>query len=132
MIDKKVLLSRIIMLLYMVAVAVLCFAKFGNGIDLGKDFLGIAKDKIAHFMMFIPFPVLASLSFYRGGGTPKKLILFVAGILVAGLLLAGTTELVQGTLGYRSGDIDDFRADALGLFTGSVSVVVYCAATKKW
>ncbi|MGN1210918.1 MAG: VanZ family protein [Candidatus Cryptobacteroides sp.] len=132
MIDKKILLSRIIMLLYMVAVAVLCFAKFGNGLDLGNDFLGIAKDKIAHFMMFIPFPVLAVMSFYRSGGSPKKLILFVVVILIIGLVLAGTTELVQGALGYRSEDINDFRADALGLFTGSVAVVAYYAATKKW
>ncbi|MGM9747594.1 MAG: VanZ family protein [Candidatus Cryptobacteroides sp.] len=129
---KKVWMSRIILLLYIAAVALLCFVKFGNGLDLGNDWLGIPKDKIAHFFMFLPFPFLAFLSFYKSKDSRWRLFLFVLCVLVLGLVLAGTTEIVQGMLGYRSEDINDFRADSIGLFIGSVVVLIYCAVTKKW
>lgn len=129
---RKVWMSRVILLLYIAAVALLCFVKLGNGLDLGSDWLGIPKDKIAHFFMFLPFPFLAFLSFYRSKDSKLRLVLFVLVVLVVGLVLAGTTEIVQGMLGYRSEDINDFRADSIGLFIGSVGVLIYCAATKKW
>ena len=44
-------------------------------------------------------------------------------MILAGGILAGGTELVQGMLQYRSADITDFRADCLGILTGSVITV---------
>ena len=60
--------ARILFGLYLVAVAVLCFARFPESEDVPKSLLGIPMDKIVHFLMFFPFPVLTYLAFdrYRG------------------------------------------------------------------
>ena len=115
-------ISRAVLVIYIIAVAIACFSRFNSGIDLSSEWFGIPKDKIAHFSMFLPYPVLMYLAFYRPGSI-SGLILFLVAVILAGGILAGGTELVQGMLQYRSADITDFRADCLGILTGSVITV---------
>ena len=60
------------------------------------------------------------------------MVLFLIVTVAAGCIIAGGTELIQGELQYRSADITDFRADSIGIFTGSVITLIWAAAAKKW
>lgn len=115
-------ISRFLLILYIIAVAILCFGRFNGGIDMSSELFGIPKDKIAHFTMFLPYPILMYLAFYRPG-SKVRLVLFLTAVIIAGGILAGATELIQGMLQYRSADITDFRADCLGILSGSIITV---------
>ena len=130
--DKARTISRYLLILYIIAVAILCFGRFSGGIDMSSEWFGIPKDKIVHFAMFLPYPVLMYMAFYQTGHKPAYLVLFLCAIIAVGGILAGTTELIQGLLAYRSADINDFRADCLGILTGSILTTAYSAIAKKW
>ncbi len=129
---STIYLSRFLMLVYAVAICVLCFAHVSPIFDLNGIWLGIPKDKILHFIMFLPLPILAYMSFHRSTGKPSRLIIFLLITLIAGTVAGGAIELLQQFTGYRSCDILDFRADCLGLFTSTVLVLCYGAISKKW
>lgn len=129
---RRTTLFRLLTLLYLAAVAVLCFAKFSSLSSVPGSFLGIPTDKIVHFLMFMPFPVLALLSFELKKPHLFKLVLIVVLLFITGCLLAWATEYVQGLLPYRDMDPKDFRADSLGLLVGSVvSFLLFVFAVKK-
>ena len=112
---------KVLFYLYLVAVAVLCFGSFNSLPQVSKTILGIPTDKVAHFCMFFPFPILAFLAYDKYTGDRKKVLLFALVTLIVGCLLAAGTELGQAYLTkYRSGDPKDFLADFLALLSGSV------------
>ena len=120
---RQLLWARILFGLYLVAVAVLCFGKFDGAQAAPRDLWGIPTDKIVHFLMFFPFPILACLASggYRGErwqATFRTVIAFLAGCA-----FAAATEWVQTWLSYRSGDPVDFGADALALLLSSAIVL---------
>lgn len=125
--------SRIIFLLYIALVCAVCFARFDGGLNIPSwTLFGIPQDKIIHFLMFLPFPPLACFSFYRPAGRPWSLVPFMTIVVLAGVAIAGATEIIQGFTGYRSQDIADFRADCAGIFIGSLATFIYCTAKKKY
>ena len=63
MITPKTFLARILFFLYLAAVAFLCFMHVDKLPDVQKFIFGIPTDKIAHFLMFLPFPILAYLAY---------------------------------------------------------------------
>lgn len=129
---RRTTLFRLLTLLYLAAVAVLCFAKFSSLSSVPGSFLGIPTDKIVHFLMFLPFPVLALLSFELKKPHLLKLVLIVVFLFIMGCLIAWATEYVQGLLPYRDMDPVDFRADRLGLLSGSViSFLLFVFAVRK-
>lgn len=129
---RRTTLFRLLTLLYLAAVAVLCFAKFSSLSSVPGSFLGIPTDKIVHFFMFMPFPVLALLSFELKKPHLFKLVLIVVLLFITGCLLAWATEYVQGLLPYRDMDPKDFRADSLGLLVGAVvSFLLFVFAVKR-
>jgi VanZ family protein len=112
---------RVLFYLYLVAVAVLCFGSFNSLPEVSKTILGIPTDKVVHFCMFFPFPILAFLAYDKYTGDRKKVLLFAIVTFVVGCILAAGTELGQAYLTeYRSGDPKDFLADFLALLSGSV------------
>ncbi|MGN0189164.1 MAG: VanZ family protein [Candidatus Cryptobacteroides sp.] len=129
---NKKIVPRVLLVLYFIAVGILCFCRFDGSIDLPATFWGIPQDKVAHFLMFLPYPILTALALHTSKGNPKGLILFLLWIVIAGAVIAGATELIQGTTGYRESDITDFRADCIGIFTGSVLTLIYGAVSRKW
>ena len=108
--------ARILFGLYLVAVAVLCFARFPESEEL---------------LMFFPFPVLAYLAFDRYRGKRGASVLWTAAALLCGCAFAAVTELVQSRLPYRSGDPADFRADACALLLSSVLVLILIFVQKR-
>ena len=80
--------------------------------------------------MFLPFPLLAYTTFEMRGMTPGRKIMLLAAILCAGAGVALGTEYIQANLEYRSGDMKDFAADAIGLAAGSLGAVLYIYLKK--
>ena len=119
------LLSKLILLLYILAVAYLCFANFHKLPEVPKEFLGIPMDKIVHFCMFFPFPVLAFFAYDKLTQTPLQAFAALLCICAFGGIFAGLTEIVQGMLPYRSQDIQDYGADLLAIGISGLLVFVY-------
>ena len=114
---------RILFVLYLAGVLVMCFGKFESTPSVPLSILGIPTDKLVHFAMFFPFPILAFFAFDKYTETVKSTLLFVCVTFVVGVLLALGTELGQAHLtDYRSGDPLDLLADCLALFLSSVLV----------
>lgn len=116
---------------YLAAIALLCFARPENlpQIDV-KTFLGIPIDKILHFFMFLPYTILAGLTFIgkdmRAGACTAVLILAV----VTGAGISYGTEAIQAKTGYRAYEIRDFYADVTGMMTGTLAAVAYLIKTR--
>ena len=121
---RQLIIARILFALYLIAVAVLCFGKFDSSQDVPADLWGLPMDKVVHFLMFFPFPVLAYLAFDRFTERWWTSVLWTMAAFLAGCLLAAGTEIIQARfLPYRAGDFTDFVADLLALTFGSAFVL---------
>ena len=119
------ILFSIAMVLYLAAVGYLLFANFEKISDIPKFFLGIPTDKVVHFCMFFPFPILAYLAYDKLTDTPLKAFAALLNICAIGAVFAGLTEIGQSLLPYRSEDITDFRADCLAIgLAGIITFVI--------
>ena len=123
--SAKALIFRIVTILYLVAVGYLCFANMNNLPDVPRTFLGLEMDKIAHFCMFFPFPVLGYLSLDRKGSSLPESIALVITICAVGCIFAGLTELIQGMMPYRTEDIRDYKADVIAMAISSAAAFIY-------
>ena len=123
---------RILLVIYLAAVAYLCFASQG-GLPKFDDWpFKIPADKVVHFLMFLPWPILASLSVMPDRNRASvRMVVTLLIITLIGCALAGTTEWVQGLLPYRSRDIMDFIADSLGLMTGALLFAAFYPFLRK-
>ena len=121
---RPLILARILFGVYLAAVAFLCFGKFSSTKEVPMELWGIPTDKVVHFLMFFPFPLLACLAFGGYRGKPGHTVLKTALAFLAGCAFAAGTEWVQTRLPYRSGDPVDFQADALALLLSSVIVLL--------
>lgn len=118
---------RILLVLYIIGVAFLCFATFDQTVPTLKwTLFDIPSDKLGHFLMFLPFPVLCFFSFPYRGVRLLPCLLSVLAIFAVGAAFAGATELIQGWLPKRKADLYDFQADFLGLCVSAVPV--FCLA----
>ena len=118
--------------IYLLAVLFLCFGKFENTPDVPWSLLGIPSDKLVHFCMFFPFPILAFLAFDRFTETPKSTFLFSGITWVLGLVLAFATEWGQAHLtDYRSGDPWDLLADGLAITLSTIVVIIWDLSKQK-
>lgn len=124
MTTPKTILARILFLLYLGAIALLCFMHVDKLPDVQKFIFGIPTDKIVHFGMFLPFPILAYLAYDHLTNKLSHAILFSLATMFIGLAIAYITEYVQGTLPYRSMEMADFKADALAICISSVFVFI--------
>lgn len=122
---QSLLIFRILFVLYLAAVAYLCFGHFEN-IKIGSPTLwGIPKDKIVHFCMFLPFPIMVRGSFdWKVRNVWKSLLAGLTGF-VAGVCLGYLTEYGQSLTVYRGYDLMDLKADSIGLATGAALVVIF-------
>ena len=108
---------QVLFFLYIALLLFLCFGQFQNMHSVPRTILGIPSDKVVHFCMFFPFPILAFLAFDT---------------FVVGILLALGTEWGQAHLTrYRSGDTRDFLADSLALVLGTLIVLFWDIRKQK-
>lgn len=113
-----------LLVLYLATVAWLCFGSFDNAPSIKPDFLGIPTDKIVHFCMFLPFPIIAWKVIPGTTKKPWHSLVLAIGLFLIGCVIAAGTELGQGLTDYRSADPKDFLADGLGLATGAVTALI--------
>ena len=126
------LIARILFFLYLAAVLVLCFGQFKDAPSLPWTLLGIPSDKIVHFCMFFPFPILAFLAFDKYTHTPRSTFLFSGITFLVGVVLAFGTEWGQAHLTtYRSGDPLDLVADVSALFISTLIVIIWDLRKQK-
>ena len=111
-------------LLYLIALAFLCFGHFETMTQAPTEFLGIPTDKIVHFLMFLPFPFLLYLALKVDTRRWYHSLLLAAGLLVIGAAVAYATEYLQGLTDYRCYDILDFKADVTALSVSSCIVYI--------
>ena len=120
------LIARILFFLYLAAVLVLCFGRFKDVPSVPWTLLGIPSDKLVHFCMFFPFPILAFLAFDKYTETPRSTFLFSGITFLVGVALAFGTEWGQAHLTtYRSGDPLDWVADISALFISTLIVIIW-------
>ena len=125
-------IARILFGVYLVAVAWLCFGKLDSSQNMPTTLWGIPTDKIAHFLMFLPFPVLAFFAFDRFTERFWPSVLWTVVTFLAGSAFAAGTEYVQARLlPYRTGDPADFKADLLALAARSVIVLILALSKQK-
>ena len=115
---------QIIFFLYVAGVLFLCFGHFEQTPSIEWSLFGIPNDKVVHFCMFFPFPILAFLAFDRYTESVRSTLLFSGITLLVGILLAAGTEWGQAHLtDYRSGDPMDLLADGLALVLSTLLVI---------
>lgn len=122
---KTIMAARVLFVIYLITVAYLCFWHFTNVSTFQKYFLIFPADKVVHFLMFLPFPILAYAAFGRKFEGPWQAIGFVLLLFLIGCSVAAVTELVQSRIPYRSADPADFRADAIALCISSLSIFIW-------
>ena len=116
---------RALFLLYLAAVLFLCFGNFSDLSSAPKTILGFESDKVVHFLMFFPFPILFYLSFERPARRPWQGILLLLGILFLGSVIAVGTECIQDLIPYRGADKADFLADFLALCCSTALILPF-------
>lgn len=124
MTSTKTILARILFILYLAAIAFLCFMHADKLPDMQKTLLGIPSDKVAHFLMFLPFPILAFLAYDHVTNKFWSAVLFAVLTFAVGAGIAWLTEYVQGMLPYRSREIADLKADLLALGISTLGVFI--------
>ena len=113
---------RILFVIYLGLVFFFCLYSFKDtGVDLSTYFFGIRADRIAHFIMFFPYPFSAWLAvkeeLRERFGKLSHLIL-----LLSGILLAFTAETLQLLNPSRDFDPIDLVANISGLATASLII----------
>ena len=121
---RRRLIFKILLVLYLATVAWLCFGHFSSIPNVKMSYWGIPTDKIVHFLMFFPFPLLAFGAFDKFTTKPWHSLVFVLTVFGIGCLLASATEIGQAYTTYRSGDPHDFLADGLALAISCIIVLV--------
>lgn len=122
--STKTILARILFVVYLAAIAFLCFMHADKIPDMQKTLFGIPTDKVAHFLMFLPFPILVFLAYDHVTNKVWSAVLFAVLTFAVGAAIAWGTEYIQGMLPYRSRDVADFRADLLALGISTLGVFI--------
>lgn len=123
---------RILFFLYLAGVVYLCFGHFDNAPSIELNLWNIPMDKVVHFCMFFPFPILAFLAFDQYTWTVRQTLFFVGITFLVGLLMAFGTEWGQAHLtDYRSGDPWDLVADVSALVLSSLIVTIWDISKQK-
>lgn len=131
--EKKIrLFWQICGVLYLLVIAVLCFCKINVSQDVPSKIWGIESDKIVHFIMFLPFPIISLYAVHKSTGSIWRFLLFVFVMYTLGMMTGMSIEFIQGQIPGRSTDLNDFIADSCGLATGTLIVTFFRAVSRKW
>lgn len=115
---------------YLAAVAYLCFLKPGSIPVLQQFIFGIPTDKVIHFIMFLPYPILAYISFRPDRkGVLTHMLTFIA-IIAVGAAMAMGVERLQIAAG-RNYDIKDFYANIAGMAAGAAITLIFILARHR-
>ena len=124
-------IMTVLFCIYIAALAFLCFMKTDSVPDVQFTLLGIPTDKLVHFCMFAPYPILAFQTFHPDNASAWRELIILAVLAILGLGLAYSTEQIQSLTDYRSYEIADFYADSIGIAVGTAVVLVQIAFRKR-
>lgn len=116
---------------YFATVLFLCLAKPQQVPGLEMTFWGIEADKIAHFLMFLPYPAIAYRAFRPAARERWRHIIVLAIIFAAGVGAATITEQLQGLSAYRSYETHDLYADVLGIWCMTIIISLLIIFNKQ-
>lgn len=116
--------------LYLAAIAVMCFINGDSIPDMADTWWGLPSDKVAHFLMFLPFTPLSYLAFRNKESSFGIKLLILSIMLIIGCGLAYLTEIIQERLSYRTYDLNDWVSDGIGLVTG-FTIIAFGLIIKK-
>ena len=117
--------------IYIGAILYLCLTKPDNLPQTEFLIFGLPADKVAHFTMFFPFPILMYLMFFDRSRSRWKDMLILVAAIALGIGAAFGTEYLQALTQYRSSDIKDTFADIKGLSTGALIVLTHILLRKR-
>lgn len=120
----------VILCCYFAVVLILCLARPQSIPSLERVIFGLPADKIAHFIMFLPYPFIAYTAFKPSEGKKWRHILVLAAVFATGVGIAMGTERLQGLSDYRSYEIEDFYADILGMECSALATFLYIICKK--
>ena len=122
---KTNLIALLLMIVYLAGVGYCCFGHFDDLPQVEKSFLGIPTDKIAHFIMFFPFPIIGYMLVDAHNGKKWEMALHSFLVFVAGCILASGTEIGQSFTDYRSCDSMDLLSDISSLTLSTVLNLIF-------
>ena len=131
MCTPKTILARMLFVIYVAMIALLCFIHVDKLPEVQRQLFGFESDKLVHFVMFLPFPILAYLAYDHHTNKVWRAAAFALISFVLGALLAMGTEYVQGYLPYRSRDLADLKADIYALAISAIFVFIVDATHLK-
>ena len=117
-------MALILFCIYIVAVILLCIIRTDNIPELPKFLFGIPLDKVTHFIMFLPFPILGYTAFYPAVPSIWREFAILGLLCILGLGFAVSTEQLQALTDYRSCELTDLVADFTGIFTGVSTIII--------
>lgn len=115
---------------YLAAVAYLCFLKPGSIPVLQQFIFGIPTDKVIHFIMFLPYPILAYISFRPDRMEVLTHLLALIAIIAVGAAMSMGVERLQIAAG-RNYDIKDFYANIAGMAAGAAITLIFILARHR-
>ena len=125
---RQLTVARILLAVYLAALLWLCFGHFDAMPDVKRYIWGIPTDKIVHFLMFLPFPILGTIAFdFRSWWRTLSIMTILAN------LAAFTFEQLQSCITtVRVTDPTDLNANFLGISLGLlIAIIIGLAARKK-
>lgn len=124
-------ISPVMLSIYFIILMILCFWHFQDMSEASTLVFGIPLDKIIHFLLFFPLPLLGYATFVKKTRNRWKSMFIIIVIMIAGCIIGGLTEIIQGLTGYRSCDINDFRADAFGMTASTIITLIWDAIRRS-
>lgn len=117
--------------LYIAAILYLCLMKPDDMPQIEITFFGIPVDKLGHFLMFMPFPVLSYLIFNDRERNAAGEFMLMTGVVALGIAMAFATEQLQALTQYRTSDINDVYSDMIGLAFGCIITTIVIIIKKR-
>jgi len=124
-------ISAVLFCAYLAALATACFIKGDSVPDIQFTLFGLPLDKIVHFCMFAPYPLLSFLTFRTKEAGKARTALLITALTILGIGLAYGTERLQGLTDYRAYEIADFYADVTGLACGLLVLTAFISYKRK-
>ena len=121
-------ISKIVLFLaYVAAVAWLCFGTFKPDPSIPRTIFNIPTDKVVHFLMFLPFPILGTIAFdFRSWWRVLSIMTILAN------LAAFTFEQLQSRITtVRVTDPTDLNANFLGISLGLLIAIIIGLAIRR-
>ena len=118
---------------YIIAVLCLCLLNLSSTTqNLSFTFLGIPSDKIAHYLMYMAYPVVGWLFLSYNRRLRIRPQYIYTTLAITGIVFSALTEALQTLLTtYRTTEALDLLANVLGILTGTLLMWIFRKPATK-